>query len=201
MLDSAERTELMHLVRPELRPVLQAKSLEMLDAFADVRYAARCLWTATTEAEALQLAREFPMKRVAADLMASYTRAGDGRWDCEITGDDRDAERFHRLEGAIRDQWGDQVMDELLCYESMEVPGELITRVERDKRFPENTAKDRPLLNEVGWSEMSWANINVRSRRGLVARLVVVYHSSHDFSSNERAELSTLGDLTSLALS
>jgi transcriptional regulator with XRE-family HTH domain len=201
MLDGEERAELFRLVRPELRPVLQTRSLDMLDAVADLRHAVRHLWTATTEAEALRFAREFPMKRLAPDFMVSYRRTDDGHWDYSITGDDRDAERFRRLEGIIRDQWGDTVMDEMLCYESMEQPGELITRVERDSRFPDNTAKDRPLLNEVGWSEMSFANIKVRSRRGLVARLGVVYHGPHDFSGIERAELSTLGDLTSLALS
>jgi transcriptional regulator with XRE-family HTH domain len=201
MLDSDERAELFRLVRPELRTLLQTRSLEMLDAFADVRHAARRLWTATTEVEALQFAREFQMNGIAPDLMVSYTRAGDGHWDYSLTGDDREAERFCRLEGAIRDQWGDTLIDELLCYDSIEEPGALITRVERDRRFPDNTAKDRPLLNEVGWSELSFANVNVRSRRGLVARLSVLYHGPHDFSGIERAELSTLGELTSLALS
>jgi transcriptional regulator with XRE-family HTH domain len=201
MLDSAEHAELLRLVRPELRTVLRTRSFEVLEAFADLRHAARRLWTATTEAEALQFARECPIRGITPDLVVSYTRAGDGHWDCSTTGDDRDVEQFHRLEGAIRDQWGDSVLDELLCYESMEEPGGLITRVERDERFANNAAKDRPLLNEAGWSELSFANVNVRSRRGLVARLGVVYRGPHDFSGIERAELSTLGDLTSLALS
>jgi transcriptional regulator with XRE-family HTH domain len=145
MLHSDERAELLRLVRPELLTVQQTRSLAMLDAFENLRHAARRLWTATTEAEALQFAREFLMKRVAPDLMISSTRAGDGHWDHSTTGDDRDAERFRRLVGAIRDQWGDTVLDELLCYESMDEPGELITRVERDRRFPDSAAKVRQL--------------------------------------------------------
>jgi hypothetical protein len=42
---------------------------------------------------------------------------------------------------------------------------------------------------------------NVRSRHGLTARIIASYHADHAFSEVERAQLSALADLTSLALS
>jgi hypothetical protein len=42
---------------------------------------------------------------------------------------------------------------------------------------------------------------NVRSQHGLIARIMASYQADHAFSEVERAQLSTLADLTSLALS
>jgi hypothetical protein len=74
-------------------------------------------------------------------------------------------------------------------------PGELLTRYER------TAATDSGELDAVGWSDISFAIASVRSQSGFVARLLAVHHTAHPFSELERAELSVLADLASLALS
>jgi hypothetical protein len=83
----------------------------------------------------------------------------------------------------------------------MAQPGELLTRVERDARFPDLAAKERPALDAIGLGDLSFAMANVRTQRGFAARLLVVHRTTHLFSKVERAQLSALADLTSVALS
>ncbi|MDB5040630.1 MAG: DNA-binding protein [Candidatus Eremiobacteraeota bacterium] len=203
MMDPAERAALFRLAVPELRSAsLTDRSTAMLDAFGSLRLLTRPLWAATTEAEALTVVREYAMTQLAPVAMLTCTRVGEGRWDLAATGDSDNADRMKRLEAFVRERWGAAAIDDLCCYTLMVRPGELMTRSEREARFPDLAAKERPALEVVGLDDHSFAMASIQSQRGFVGRLAVLHTTTaRTYSEIELAQLSTLADLTSLALS
>ncbi|HYZ17548.1 MAG TPA: helix-turn-helix transcriptional regulator [Candidatus Acidoferrum sp.] len=201
MMDPVERAALFRLAVPELRSTsLTDRSRAVLAAFGSFRHVTRRLWAATTEAEALTLVREYGMTQFAPDEMVTYTRVGESRWDRATTGDLDADDRGKQFFALIRERWGPAVIDDLQCYTLLAQPGELMTRAEIDARFPNVAATAREALDAVGWADMSFAMANIRPQRASAARILALHATAHAFSDLERAQLSTLADLTSLAL-
>lgn len=202
MMDPAERSALFRLTVPEIRSAsLTDRSTAILDAFESVRRLIRPLWAATTEAEALTVVREHAMTLFAPDEAATYKRVGESRWDSVSTGDADAEDCARRYFALVRDRWGPAVIDDLHCYTLLAQPGEVLTRSERDALFPDVAEKARAGHAEVGWADVSMAIANIRSQHGFVGRLQVFHATPHTYSAIERAQLSTLADVTSLALS
>lgn len=201
MMDPTERATLFRLAVPELRSIsLNECSTVILEAFRSFRRLTRRLWVATTEAEALTLVREHAMTQLALDLTATATRVGQG-WEYAVTGDPDDADRIQRTEALLRERWGEAIIDDLLCYTLMAQPGELITAQERDARFPDLAAKVRPGRDAAARPDVSTAIVQIRSQGGFVARFLALHGRAHAYSEVERAQLSTIADLASIALS
>jgi transcriptional regulator with XRE-family HTH domain len=195
MLSPSERAELFRLALPDLPSVtLTERSTAALDGFGRLRRLTRRLWVATTEAEVLTVIREYAMTQLNPDLMITRTRVAPGRWAYAGTGDSHSGERVEQLDELLCDRWGETAVDDCLCYPLMAQPGELLTRHER-------TVADSGELDAVGWSDISFAIASVRSQGGFVGRLLAVHHNAHRYSELERAELSVLADLASVALS
>jgi transcriptional regulator with XRE-family HTH domain len=200
MMHPTERAALFRLAVPELQSAsLTNGSTAILDAFGSVRRVTRKLWAATTEAEALTLVREHALTHLTPDAMVTPTRVGEGRWAHTGSGDDNT--RGERFLAHLRESCGAQVLDDLHCYTLLAEPGELLTSSERDARFPGLAAKVREALHAAEMVDVSVAMANIRTQRGFVARLLAVHRTPYAFSEIERAQLSTLADLTSLALS
>jgi hypothetical protein len=202
MMDPAERAAMFRLAVPELHSAsLTDRSSAMLDAFGSLRRLTRPLWAATTEAEALSIVREYAMRQLAPVAMLTCTRVGEGRWELAAAGNLSHGDRLKQFESLVRERWGAPAIDDLCCYTLMARPGELLTRSERAARFPHLAAKERPLLDAVGLIDFSFAMANIRTQRGFVGRLNMLHVTAHAYSEIERAQLSTLADLTSFALS
>lgn len=78
LMDGAERALLFRLAVPELRSVsLGDRQSSMAEAFGPLRTLVRRLWAATTESEALAIAREHASWLLAADAVS--IRIADGR--------------------------------------------------------------------------------------------------------------------------
>ena len=200
-MDPTERSALFRLAVPELRAAsLEDRSTAMLEAFGSLRRLTRPLWAATTEADALTVVREYAMMQFASDAMMTSTRMRDGRWEYEGIGKAYDPDRLTVYQEVLRERWGPTVMDDIVCYRLMAQPGDVLTDFERDARFPDLGARHHQAADVIGW-DVSYAMAYIRSRRGFVARLLPVHQTAHAFSELERAHLSALADLTSLALS
>ena len=198
MMDPAERTALFQLAVPELRSApLTDTSTALLEAFGSLRRLTGRLWAASTETEALTLVREYAHAQLAPDVMVTCMRVGEGRWDRATSGDDRDRVKLHAL---ICEHYGPGAIDDFHCYPYVATSGDLLTRPERDARFPD-LAELRRVLDAVDCSDFSCAMAQVRSQQGFVAQLQAVHHRAHAFSEVERAQLSALADLVSLAAS
>jgi transcriptional regulator with XRE-family HTH domain len=198
MMDATERAALFRLAVPELRSSLTDTSAALLYAWGSLRRVMVRLWTATTEAEALTLAREYAMTQLAPDVMVTCARVGEGRWDDATTGDD--GGRVKRLHALIGDQCRPGAIDDLHCFPLLTSPGDLLTRSQRDAHFADQVGLRRA-LGALDWSGFSFAMAHVRSQSGFVAELQAIHHGAHAFTEIECAQLSTLAELTSLALS
>ncbi len=198
MMHATERAALLRLAVPELRSSLTDTSTAFLDALGSLRRVIVRLWAATTEAEALTVVREYAMTELAPDVMVTCTRAGEGRWDDATTGDD--GGRVKRLHALIGDHCSAGAIDDLHCFPLLTSPGELVTRPQRDARFADQAGLRRA-LDALDWSGFSCAMALVRSQSGFVAQLQAIHHSAHAFTEIERAHLSALAEVTSLALS
>jgi hypothetical protein len=117
------------------------------------------------------------------------------------SGDARVVRRAEQFLAVVRERWGPTDIDDIYGHTLLAQPGEIMTRAERNVRFPDLAAKLRPALDDVDWADVSHAMATVRSQSGFVARLMSVYNRNHAFSETERAYLSLLAALTSLALS
>lgn len=200
MMDSVERAALFRLAVPELRSAsLIERSTAILEAFGSVRRLTRRLWTATTEAEALALVREHALTQLAPDRVVTPLRLEEGRWMYSATGEDtRPGERFTTL---LTERWGAHALDDLLGYTLIAQPGDVLTSAERDAHFPELALRVNRALEAAELRDVSAAMAAVRSQHGFVARIMAVRYGPYAYSEMERAQLSTLADLTSLALS
>jgi transcriptional regulator with XRE-family HTH domain len=201
-MDPTERATLFRLALPELRAAsLTDTSTAILDAFGSYRGLMRRLWAATTEAEALTIVREHAMTQLAPTRMQTCTRIGEGCWEYATTGDGVDADSTKRTDARLRAHLGDAAIDDILFYTLMAQPGEVMTRSDRDRRFPDHPAKHRRALGGVELPDRPAAMAVIRSQRGFVARLFAIHHAPHAFSEVELAQLSALADVASLALS
>lgn len=200
MMDVNERALLFSLAIPELQHAsLCDTSTAILDAFGPLRVFTRRLWAATTETQALTIAQEYAITQLQADALGWAVRIGEGVWEYAAT-DVKDADSIGSLHATVRELWGPAAVDDLHCYTLLVQPGELTTRAERDLRLPDLAAKVNPIIRPDRRNSPV-AIANVRSRRGLVAQLAAGHFRPHHFTELERAQLSTLADLTSLALS
>jgi transcriptional regulator with XRE-family HTH domain len=202
MMSPAERTALFRLALPELRLASPTRtSREILDAFGSLRRLMRRLWAATSEADALTVIREQALTQLGADAILTRTRVAEGSWDQAASGDPGGDERGQHCQGLIRQRWGAPIVDDSHVYSFLKRPGEVVTRPERDARWPVLAAKIREALNGVDSAEATWAMANVQTEHGFVARLMAVHNTRYEFSETERAMLGTLSDLASVALS
>jgi transcriptional regulator with XRE-family HTH domain len=182
MMDPTERATLFRLAVPELRTAsLTDRSTAVVEAFGALRRLTRRLWTATTTAERAALIREHAMTTLAPDAVVTCINVGKGLWDHAACGeDDECGSRFHAV---IRQRWGDGAIDDLHRYDALARPGEIMLRSDGDSR-----------------PHVSYAAAHIRSQRGLFGRLSLVHFTAREFSDTERAQLSTLAELASLAL-
>jgi transcriptional regulator with XRE-family HTH domain len=202
MMDPTERAALFRLAVPQLRSVsLTDTSAAILDAFRSLRALTRRLWVATSEAEALTLVREFAMTELVPDAVLTCVRTAEGRWDQVGTGNHDDDERAKRSLALLKERFGARAVDDVLLYPLIAQPGDVWSRSERDARLPDLASNLRDIFDAVGWERLSFVTACVQTRAGFVGRIVVVHHAGHEYSEIERAQLSTLAEIASLALS
>jgi transcriptional regulator with XRE-family HTH domain len=202
MMDPTERSAMFRLALPELRSTALTKSsIELLGALGRLRRVMQPLWAASSQEEALTVVREHTMTLLSPVWAVTYTRVGEGRWDLSVTGDPDGGDGARRILEMTRERFGEAAADDVLGYTVMAQSGELMTGTERDNYFPALSAKFRRVREAVGLADVSFAMANVRSRDGIIGRLMASYRTAHAYSEVERAQLSTLADLTSLALS
>jgi transcriptional regulator with XRE-family HTH domain len=200
MLDSDERAELLRLLRPELRPVLQPSSLEMVPSLRSIL---KPLWAATSEFETLQIVLEFGQTLFrGTDLAMSTHRLGFGRWEVPVLlGSDQVRRRLTNLAEMIMTRCDDSEIDQW-CFQGLVTePGDTV--VFSDIFSELAVAKTIPDLERlVGRCHSSVLVSHVRSRKGYEGNVVIGRTGGpYDFSSSRVSIFRALADLTSLALS
>jgi transcriptional regulator with XRE-family HTH domain len=204
MLSAGERAQLVRLAIPELQRVgLRDDSVAVLEAFSVMRAAAKRLWAATSESEALVEASE-QLATWFRDVpqIGSARRLDVGTWDVRLL---EPADSTTRFEEVIRDISAScatvEDVDDLHLFPQLVEPGET-GRVFQLYTPPVRRLADDTLARYgLGRGAFDSFLARVRSRSGLIACVGVYLKSADAYSETDHAILSTVAELTSLALS
>jgi transcriptional regulator with XRE-family HTH domain len=203
MLDPAERVRLFHLAVPELgRLEVGAQSAQVLAAFTVVRAATKRLWAATTELEALETIAEEAAGIVGnADLVFYVRRLGEGKWEWPYVVDRGLAQRNDEAWKSATAGLTPAEIDELVFYPQLSQPGEIGTETIYTLTTPAVRDAHRETFGDPKLNLGSLLHARVRSRIGLVGGFTIKHLGGHTYPAEQRAIMSTLAELTSVALS
>jgi transcriptional regulator with XRE-family HTH domain len=202
-LDADEHASLFRLAQPELSlPQVSSQSHAVLDAFASLRPVMRRLWSATTEVEALTIVCEDSVTRFdQPDAVLFSARAALGQWMLPVITSSTDgSRRIEAIHSECCSTLGPEQIDDLMSYGRIDEPGKVA--VQRELPISQPIARRyRQALEQVGWQDLNVLFAHVRTRHGLLGQLSVLHSDGRHSSETDRAILSTLASLTSLALS
>lgn len=192
-----------HLER-RLRSVsLTERSRGVLDAFGSFRRITRRLWAATTETEALTLVSESIADHLRdADFVGSHTRTAPGVWQFPtVIATEHVQQGVEAAFGDILSGLTPGQIDELMLSRVLTEPGQANTKSELFKSF-DFAARINHGFERAGFRDTEFVIAHMRSRGGFEANIFAACLAQpRSFAEVELAEMSTLGELTSLALS
>jgi transcriptional regulator with XRE-family HTH domain len=202
MLTCDDRIRLFALAIPEIRRAgLQAEAWALLEAFSSLRRIARRLWSATTELEALTIVSEDGALRFdQPDVVLVTARAAPGQWTLPLVLANPDGiRRTETLLSECASALGPSQVDDLMSYGFINEPGKVGVRSELP--YEETIAKPfRRALGQVKWPNLDVMFSHIRTRHGFAAQFTVMHSDGRGYSETDRAALSVLASLTSLAL-
>lgn len=203
MLDPPDRARLLHLAMPELgRREVGAESALVLESYSVVRSATKRLWAATTQVEALEaMAEEVAAIVDDADLVFYVRRLGAGQWEWPYIVDRGLAQRNDQAFAAATSGMTPAQVDELVLFPQLSQPGEIGTEQNYVSTAAVVRAAHDDNFSDPKLGLGSVLHARVRSRSGLVAGFTIKHLGGHTYPPEQRAILSTLAELTSVALS
>jgi transcriptional regulator with XRE-family HTH domain len=200
MLDGNDRAELLQLGRPELRPVLQMSSLEMLPSLRSIP---KRLWAATSEFEIFQIILEFGQTLFrGTDLIMSHHRLGFGQWEVPVQlGPDRVQRRLTELAELIMTRCNATEIDQWFLHGIVTQPGDTVVFSDILRELAvARTIPDLERLVALGHSSVLVSH--VKSRKGYEGNLVIGRAGApYDFPRSKVHIFRASADLVSLALS
>jgi transcriptional regulator with XRE-family HTH domain len=218
MLAPEERARLFQLAVPDvwrvqpqdesiavLEPEPSSKALEqrhgpILQAFSKLRSGAKRLWSASTVDEAFEIAaEEVSMYFADAGLVFFVQRVAKGRWKHPFVVDRglgaRNADMYAELASSLtRGRF-----DEIVLYPLLSEPGDIGSR-DTYRATSVATAYEAELVKHklAGWS---FLHARISSRRGIIGGITVKHARERDYSDTDRAVISAIASVASLALS
>jgi transcriptional regulator with XRE-family HTH domain len=204
MLSADERVQLFELAIPDLQRVALCRdSVAVLEAFSLMRGAAKRLWAASSEGEALAEASE-QLASWFRDVVqiGSARRLDVGIWDTGFLEPVDSTKRFEEVMREVNASFATaEELDEAHLFPQLLQPGEtgLVSKMYSASVL--RAVEDA--VARCGLGRRSFDNflVRVRSRSGLIACLGLFQQRGHIFSETDRAVLRTAAELTSLALS
>jgi transcriptional regulator with XRE-family HTH domain len=205
MLSADERVRVIQLAIPETQRVgLCNDSVTVLEGFSRMRAAAKRLWAATSESEALaeaseQLATWFP----DVAQIGSARRLDVGVWDTRLLEPPVDSTK--RFEEFIRELSASfataEDLDQVFVFPQLVQPGETGMVLQLFSPLIRRGIDDALARAGLGRGSVDCFDARVRSRSGLIACLGLFQGTGRPFSETDQAILSTIAQLTSYALS
>jgi transcriptional regulator with XRE-family HTH domain len=200
MLDERQRADVFQLGVPEISSqFIATQHAAVLEASAQLRAVARRLWSASTVEEALVIAAEESTRHFSdAALVFFVHRIAPGRWRYPFVLDrglgSRNGHMFEELALSLTPAG----FDEIALHPALSLPGDVGTRdsfriTSVGEAYEAAAAKHR-------LHRSRFIHARIRSRGGVTAGITVKHASEHDYSDVERATLSAIASLTSLAL-
>lgn len=204
LLAEDERSELFRLARPELRvPSLQPVTLQVIQAFQLARKVAHKLWNASSEAEVMTYLSETVATRFPdADYVGNYQRVGLGQWTFpDVIGRQNLQQHVTEFTAQACAGLSPAEVDEAVLRPFLTKPGQVVSK---SQAYPH--MRFAPLLDrayaQAGVPDATFDLAAVQTPDGLEGILFVCHFTDpQEASETDRAMLSAITDLASLALS
>lgn len=197
-MSQGERAALFQLALPEVRAVSLSERTEgMLNAYQSLRQFTRRLWSATSATEALRTARDYLLREAGTIAAVTFRKTQDDAWEY-IDGDGSD--QFMETLDLMQQSFGNVGIDDLHCLTILRHPGQLLSQSDRDMLFPKLAGNANQILHRMNLSSSFFTMAHVQGRGGLIARLSMLYKRNERLSDLQRAQLSTIAEITSLAI-
>jgi transcriptional regulator with XRE-family HTH domain len=179
---------------------IESRHGTILQAFAQMRSGAKRLWSASTVAEALEIAAEEATSHFAhADLVVSFHRVAKGRWNHLFVVDRGLGTRNASMYAEFASSLSRQAFDEMVFYPLLSEPGDVGSRDTYGVTRVGNVYEEG--LIKYDMTRWSFLHARISSRRGVVGGITVKYSSARDYSDTDRAVIAALASIASLALS
>jgi transcriptional regulator with XRE-family HTH domain len=198
-LSPTERVELVRLAMPKLAPAVCPSSIELYEALRDMRKTVKRLWSATSEAEILQVAAE-ETRGLLPIFEATYAQPGllAAFRECVVVCRPgvHLADYAEMAEAFI----GRLTPEQIALSDAARQASPMGSFVPYEAFPPDLLRPFRQVLHEYGlaWESVLTAHIRGRSGSGGIVGGVSSY--PHDVTEVERATLSTIAEFASLAL-
>jgi transcriptional regulator with XRE-family HTH domain len=204
MLTDSERGELFRMAIPEAAPApLQADTLRVLESLSVARRIAKRLWSVTSQTEALcSLSEAMADQFKDVDFVGGYVRIQPGLWQFPAAiGRDKVQDRVGDLLSGLCDGLTPAQIDEIMLHDALTEPGQVGTRHELHPRL-KLARRTEQAFSRAGMADAEFISAHIRSAGGFEANVFAAsLLRARDFSRHERALLSTITDVASLALS
>lgn len=202
MLDLHERANLFSSAIPEIRSTkIVGETEAFIDNCAAIRSAARDLWVATSEREALtQAAKHLASWFEDVRSIRSDRRVEAGIWELEPVVQPRRGASFSIALADLKRSLKPEDVDALLLFPELAEPGVVGTMASHYSLSMYRSLDDAIKRNGVV-PIRSFIVARIRSRKGLIASIVATHEDLHTYTESDRAMISTLAEVTSLALS
>jgi transcriptional regulator with XRE-family HTH domain len=203
MVSPEERVRLFHLAVPEMRrPVeLRGDSIAMLEAFSRLRSLTKRLYTATSVEDVLSVASE-QITDWFEDVVLVHTsrRSLSGVWEAQAVDDKQDQSCASKIIRELEDHVlpTSREIDGLNLYPRLANAGDIGTPELQPLPVQEEVLK---LVASRRLPGFTFLKARVRSRSGLVAGFCIIHELGHSYSASDRAALSAVAEVASLALS
>jgi hypothetical protein len=186
-------------------PELSSKALErrhgpILQAFASMRLSATRLWSASTVDEALSLAAEELASHFGdAALVGFAHRLAQGRWDHRFIVDRGIGTRNARFQEELASSLTPARYDEIVLYPTLSEPGDVGTL----ESFAATSVADVYETERVKHNIHRWVLLaaRIRSRDGAIGDIMMKHAAEREYSEVDRAVISAIASVASLALS
>jgi transcriptional regulator with XRE-family HTH domain len=212
MATPEERSQLFQLAIPDVwRPqrcedaratsstTLETKHGNILHAFARVRSSAKRLWSASTVSEALEMAaEEVTYHFTNADVIVSFHRVARGRWNHLLVADRGLGKRHADMLEGFASSLPCTGFDEILFYPQLTEPGDLGSRDMYGATVVGSAYEEGLVRHEL--TRWSFLHARIHSRCGIVGGVTVKHACQRDYSDTDRAIMSAIASLASLAL-
>ncbi|HTJ26215.1 MAG TPA: helix-turn-helix transcriptional regulator [Candidatus Limnocylindria bacterium] len=201
MLDHEQRLRAFQLGVPEIAPrTFEQRHQAILEASARVRRSTKRLWTASSVEEAFAIAAEEATTHFGDAALVFYVhRVAPGRWDHPFVVDRGMGPQNEHLYEELAAAVGRERFDEVVLYPALSEPGDVGTRDAFAATSVGAAYEDAVARHKL----QRWALLHarIRSRSGVTGGITVKHASERDYSEMDRAVISAIASVASLAIS
>jgi transcriptional regulator with XRE-family HTH domain len=200
-LDERQRASVFELGIPEIPTrVIELRHSAILEASTRMRSSVKRLWSTSTVEEALSAAAEESSRHFDdAELVFFVHRVAQGRWDHPFIVDRGMGPRNARFYEELAASLTPARFDEVVLYPALSEPGDVGTLDSYGATSVADLYETERAKHKL--HRCMFLHARIRSRMGVIGGITIKHAREHEYSEVDRAVISAIASLTSLALS